>query len=182
MIVLYIHHFTHFRISLDCLKSPPCLRGPEKVIDFNGHVIGMAISPDGRYLYVNVRTWVRFPKNAISRHFGTMTVSYLEIWNNNFLFSAGQCSSDFRTGSSNIITDWASGCRPLDPDQDRKAVVRASGLHTLRESILFIRRCLRNLRWFRIWGRTRVFVGQTLWSTGKNCTSVSVTMLLSFIS
>ena len=46
------------RVTVDCLKSPPCLGGPEKVIDFLGHVIGMALSPDGRYLYVNVRTWV----------------------------------------------------------------------------------------------------------------------------
>ena len=44
---------------MDCLKSPPFLRGPEKVIDFDGHVIGMAIDPEGRYLYVNVRSWVR---------------------------------------------------------------------------------------------------------------------------
>lgn len=56
------HQLGFQRISMDCLKSPPCLRGPEKVIDFNGHVIGMAISPDGQYLYVNVRTW---PDNAV---------------------------------------------------------------------------------------------------------------------
>jgi hypothetical protein len=49
-----------FRVTRECFKTPPFLRGPEKVIDFDGHVIGMAIDPQGRYLYVNVRTWVSF--------------------------------------------------------------------------------------------------------------------------
>uniref|UniRef100_A0A1A9ZWA3 F-box domain-containing protein n=1 Tax=Glossina pallidipes TaxID=7398 RepID=A0A1A9ZWA3_GLOPL len=34
----------------------------DKVIDLHGHIIGMALSPDHRYLYVNTRPW---PKNYI---------------------------------------------------------------------------------------------------------------------
>lgn len=56
------HQLGFQRITRECLQYPPGLKGPERVIDFNGHVIGMAISPDERYLYVNVRTW---PDNAI---------------------------------------------------------------------------------------------------------------------
>ena len=29
----------------------------DHVFDLNGHIIGMALSPDHRYLYVNVRPW-----------------------------------------------------------------------------------------------------------------------------
>ncbi|XP_077986994.1 F-box/WD repeat-containing protein 5-like [Glandiceps talaboti] len=34
----------------------------DHVIDIHGHIIGMALSPDNRYLYVNSRSW---PKNCI---------------------------------------------------------------------------------------------------------------------
>ncbi|XP_011204891.1 F-box/WD repeat-containing protein 5 isoform X1 [Bactrocera dorsalis] len=34
----------------------------DKVIDLHGHIIGMALSPDNRYLYVNTRPW---PKNYV---------------------------------------------------------------------------------------------------------------------
>eukprot|EP00099_Drosophila_melanogaster_P018005 NP_608989.1 F-box and WD repeat domain containing 5 [Drosophila melanogaster] len=34
----------------------------DKVIDLHGHIIGMALSPDHRYLYVNTRPW---PKNYV---------------------------------------------------------------------------------------------------------------------
>jgi F-box/WD-40 domain protein 5 len=30
---------------------------PDHVIDLNGHIIGMGLSPDHRYLYVNSRPW-----------------------------------------------------------------------------------------------------------------------------
>ena len=30
---------------------------PDRVIEMRGHVIGLALSPDHRYLYVNVRAW-----------------------------------------------------------------------------------------------------------------------------
>lgn len=29
----------------------------DKIIDLHGHIIGMALSPDHRYLYVNSRPW-----------------------------------------------------------------------------------------------------------------------------
>lgn len=29
----------------------------DKLIDLNGHIIGMALSPDNKYLYVNSRPW-----------------------------------------------------------------------------------------------------------------------------
>ena len=35
---------------------------PEKVVEMNGHIVGIAISPDQTALYVNVRTW---PQGAI---------------------------------------------------------------------------------------------------------------------
>ena len=44
------------------MKSTPHLTEPEKVLEMNGHVIGMAISPDNDFLYVNVRSW---PDNSV---------------------------------------------------------------------------------------------------------------------
>jgi hypothetical protein len=46
------------RITRQCFASPPFIRSPERVIDFEGHVIGFAFDPEERFLYVNVRTWV----------------------------------------------------------------------------------------------------------------------------
>jgi hypothetical protein len=69
----------NFRITMDCLKSPPFLRGPEKVIDFDGHVIGMAIDPEGRYLYVNVRSWVRNENAKLSLHIFISFLSFLSF-------------------------------------------------------------------------------------------------------
>ena len=46
-----------FRMTPSCLSHPPSLSEPERVLDFDGHVIGLSLSPDSRYLYVNVRTW-----------------------------------------------------------------------------------------------------------------------------
>lgn len=43
---------------MESLQDPPILQRPERVIDFDGHVIGYALSPDNKYIYVNVRTWV----------------------------------------------------------------------------------------------------------------------------
>ena len=51
-----------FRITSNGLKSTPNLTEPEKVIEMNGHVIGMTISPKKDFLYVNVRGW---PDNAV---------------------------------------------------------------------------------------------------------------------
>ena len=56
------HQLGFQRLTAEGLKHPPSLIAPEKVIDFHGHVIGMAISPDGSKLYVNVRAW---PENAV---------------------------------------------------------------------------------------------------------------------
>ena len=33
------------------------LDAPDQIIEMNGHVIGMRLSPDHRYLYVNLRAW-----------------------------------------------------------------------------------------------------------------------------
>eukprot|EP00088_Acartia_fossae_P066419 TRINITY_DN8233_c0_g2_i3.p1 TRINITY_DN8233_c0_g2~~TRINITY_DN8233_c0_g2_i3.p1 ORF type:complete len:513 (-),score=100.37 TRINITY_DN8233_c0_g2_i3:26-1564(-) len=38
------------------------MRHPDKVIEMNGHIIGMDVSKDSRYLYVNVRSW---PENCV---------------------------------------------------------------------------------------------------------------------
>ena len=46
---------------MESLENPPVLHLPEKTLEFNGHVIGMAFSPDNRFVYVNVRSW---PENA----------------------------------------------------------------------------------------------------------------------
>ena len=54
-----------FRITSDGLNSTTNLTEPEKVIEMNGHVIGMNISPNKNYLYVNVRSW---PENAVPSH------------------------------------------------------------------------------------------------------------------
>ncbi len=43
--------------SSDLRRPPRTLGAPEKVIDFRGHVIGMSLSPDERFLFVNVRAW-----------------------------------------------------------------------------------------------------------------------------
>lgn len=42
-------------------NETPVLNSPERIIDMKGQVVGMATSPDDRYLYVNVRSW---PENA----------------------------------------------------------------------------------------------------------------------
>ena len=51
-----------FRITSNGLKSTPNITEPEKVIEMNGHIIGMTISPDKKFLFVNVRGW---PANAV---------------------------------------------------------------------------------------------------------------------
>ena len=51
-----------FRITSNSLNSTASLTEPEKVLEMNGHVIGMNISPNNNYLYVNVRSW---PENAV---------------------------------------------------------------------------------------------------------------------
>ena len=51
-----------FRITSNGLKSTPNITEPEKVIEMNGHIIGMTISPDKDFLFVNVRGW---PENAV---------------------------------------------------------------------------------------------------------------------
>ena len=50
------------RITSNGLKSTPNITEPEKVIEMNGHIIGMTISPDKDFLFVNVRGW---PENAV---------------------------------------------------------------------------------------------------------------------
>ncbi len=50
------------RITPALLKHPICLRKPERVIEFDGHVIGLSLSPDGAELFVNVRSW---PTDAV---------------------------------------------------------------------------------------------------------------------
>lgn len=39
------------------LENPPIIRTPDRVIDLKGHIVGVALSPDHRYLYANVRRW-----------------------------------------------------------------------------------------------------------------------------
>ena len=63
MIICYVYH-TLYRITSQGLKSTPNLTEPEKVLEMNGHVIGMTVSPDNDFLYVNVRGW---PDRAIPR-------------------------------------------------------------------------------------------------------------------
>ena len=53
------------RITSNGLKSTPNLTEPEKVLEMNGHVIGMTVSPDNDFLYVNVRGW---PDKSIPTH------------------------------------------------------------------------------------------------------------------
>ena len=61
-IIVTNDHYLYFRITSNGLKSTPNLTEPEKVLEMNGHVIGMTISPDKDFLFVNVRGW---PENAI---------------------------------------------------------------------------------------------------------------------
>ena len=62
MAQLQFDDLIYFSITADGLKSTPHLTEPEKVLEMNGHVIGMNISPDKNFLYVNVRGW---PENAV---------------------------------------------------------------------------------------------------------------------
>jgi len=59
---IYVSYVSIFRITSNGLKSTPNITEPEKVIEMNGHIIGMTISPDKNFLFVNVRGW---PENAV---------------------------------------------------------------------------------------------------------------------
>ena len=55
----YIPHqigFQRLRPS-DFEGDPVIQEGAEKVIDLHGHIVGVAVSPDAKELYVNVRSW-----------------------------------------------------------------------------------------------------------------------------
>ncbi|KZC13589.1 F-box/WD repeat-containing protein 5 [Dufourea novaeangliae] len=61
----YIPHQIAFKRIKD-LKFPTSIYpGPDKfdkidhVIDLHGHIVGMGLSPDHRYLYVNIRPWLK---------------------------------------------------------------------------------------------------------------------------
>ena len=56
------HQIGFVRFDRDDLLRAKRLNVPDKIIDFFGHIIGYAMSPDERYLYVNVRPW---PDNAV---------------------------------------------------------------------------------------------------------------------
>ena len=43
-------------------EQPVLWTAPEKVIEMHGHIVGAALAPDHRYLYVNVRSW---PENCV---------------------------------------------------------------------------------------------------------------------
>ncbi|XP_023329717.1 F-box/WD repeat-containing protein 5 [Eurytemora carolleeae] len=43
------------------LSNVPFISCPDRVINMEGHIVGLALSPDSRYLYVNVRRW---PENC----------------------------------------------------------------------------------------------------------------------
>ena len=59
----YIPHQVGFqRLNASNMTSEPLIRnGAEKILDLYGHIVGVAISPDYKYLYVNVRSW---PENS----------------------------------------------------------------------------------------------------------------------
>jgi len=60
----FIPHQVGFqRIQPSSMTNEAVIRnGAEKVIDLHGHIVGIAISPDYKELYVNVRSW---PENCI---------------------------------------------------------------------------------------------------------------------
>ena len=49
------------KINSDDLSAAPVVSAPDRVVDLRGHIVGQALSPDNRQLYVNVRRW---PDNA----------------------------------------------------------------------------------------------------------------------
>ena len=56
------HQIGFQRINSSSITEAPSIRnGAEKIIDLHGHIVGIAISPDYKELYVNVRSW---PKNS----------------------------------------------------------------------------------------------------------------------
>jgi len=57
------HQVVFQRIQRTSTTDEAVIRnGAEKVVDLHGHIVGIAISPDYKELYVNVRSW---PKNCI---------------------------------------------------------------------------------------------------------------------
>lgn len=51
------HQIAFHRITVASLRSTNYLTEPEKVLEMNGLIIGMAVSPEEDFLYVNVRGW-----------------------------------------------------------------------------------------------------------------------------
>ena len=68
------HQIAFYRITLDRLNSKNHSTKPEKVLEMNGIIIGMSLSPDEEFLFVNVRAW-SYDRNELparinhSKHF-----------------------------------------------------------------------------------------------------------------
>ena len=54
---LYFFQLGFHRLRAADLASVPTISEPEEVLDMEGHIVGIALDPSGRYLHVNVRRW-----------------------------------------------------------------------------------------------------------------------------
>jgi len=51
------HQLGFHRLRAADLASVPTISEPQEVLDMEGHIVGIALDPSGRYLHVNVRRW-----------------------------------------------------------------------------------------------------------------------------
>jgi F-box/WD-40 domain protein 5 len=51
------HQLGFCLVKPEDLSNVPFISSPDRVINMEGHIVGLALSPDSRYLYVNVRRW-----------------------------------------------------------------------------------------------------------------------------
>ena len=55
--ILYFFQLGFHRLRAADLTSVPTISEPQEVLDMEGHIVGIALDPSGRYLHVNVRHW-----------------------------------------------------------------------------------------------------------------------------
>jgi len=66
------HQIGFCLIKPEDLSTIPSARIPDRVINLEGHIVGLALSPDARFLYVNVRRW---PSNCVLSLFDSPAIA-----------------------------------------------------------------------------------------------------------
>jgi len=69
---LAAHQLGFCMLRPEDLLTVPLVRTPDRVINMEGHIVGLSLSPDARYLYVNVRRW---PANSVLSLFDSPAIA-----------------------------------------------------------------------------------------------------------